>query len=213
MRMTLKETLFKRPFGRRLFLALGGVFFIGFSLSLLIPVNLGTDPCTGFNLAVTGKLHMSMGNWQLLMNAFLFLFVVIFNRRLIGFGTVANMVFVGYIIDFFRYLWDVMLPDGFFEPALTRGIILIAAITLFVFSAGCYIAADLGVAPYDAIPLLVYERQNRLSFKTVRILYDATFMILGFVIGRQGGLVTILMVFSMGPVIAFVKEKVEGFLK
>lgn len=213
MRTKLKEILFPRPFGRRLFLVLGGVFVMGFTLSLLVSINLGTDPCTGFGLSVSEKIHMSLGNWQVLFNTFLFLFVVKYNRRLIGFGTLANMILIGYTVDFFRYLWGRLLPADFFEPMPTKIIILIPALLVFVFSAGCYIAGDLGVAPYDAIPCIIYEHQNKFTFRTVRMIFDITFMILGFLIGRQGGIVTIMMAFLVGPVITLVEKKVEGFLK
>ena len=46
------------------------------------------------NWTISEKLGILFGTWQLLLNAFLFIIVILFGRKYIGFGTVANMVFV-----------------------------------------------------------------------------------------------------------------------
>ena len=63
----------KTHFTKRLIAVILSVIVMGFALSWLVLVDLGTDPCTSMNLAISHKLGMSIGNWQALFNSFLFL--------------------------------------------------------------------------------------------------------------------------------------------
>ena len=98
----------KKHFARRLISVILAVIVMGFALSWLVLVNFGTDPCTSMNLAISGRLGMSLGNWQALLNCLLFIIVILWGREYIGFGTLANMFLVGYSIDFFSWVW----PSG-----------------------------------------------------------------------------------------------------
>ena len=92
----------KKHFWFRLCAVVAAVIVMGFCLSWLLLVDLGTDPCTLMNVAIADTIGMSLGNWQALLNTVLLVIVVIFGGRNLGFGTLANMFLVGYSIDFFR---------------------------------------------------------------------------------------------------------------
>ena len=105
----------KKHFWGRLFAVVAAVIVMGFALSLLLLVDLGTDPCTLMNVAVAKQIGMTLGNWQALLNTILLVIVVIFGGRNLGFGTLANMFLVGYAIDFFSWMWSRILPEGAFS--------------------------------------------------------------------------------------------------
>lgn len=48
----------KKNFGVRLTAVILSVIVMGFALSLLVLVDLGTDPCTSMNLAISEKIGM-----------------------------------------------------------------------------------------------------------------------------------------------------------
>ena len=50
------------------------VVTMGFCLSYINQTAFGTDPCSTFNLAISQKIGLSLGNWQALFNCILFLF-------------------------------------------------------------------------------------------------------------------------------------------
>ena len=74
----------KKHFARRLISVILAVIVMGFALSWLVLVNFGTDPCTSMNLAISGRLGMSLGNWQALLNCLLFIIVILWGREYIG---------------------------------------------------------------------------------------------------------------------------------
>mgnify|MGYP000060885040 FL=1 len=91
----------KKHFWTRLILVIAAVILMGFALSWLLLVDLGTDPCTLLNQTISTRLGISIGNWQALFNTVLLIFVIIFGGRNLGFGTLANMFLVGYSIVLF----------------------------------------------------------------------------------------------------------------
>lgn len=202
----------KPNFGRRLAAVILAVITMGFALSWLKLVDLGVDPCTNMHLAISERIGMSLGNWQALFNTLLFLIVIFKGKEYIGFGTLANMFLVGYSIDFFSWLWDMLLPEGLFASMAVRIGVLIPALAVFVVAAGVYMDVELGTAPYDAIPLILAKSQDKIPFRWIRMAYDFIIIIIGALLGAKAGIVTILMGFTLGPVIALVGEKLSGFL-
>ena len=164
MKNLLSGFIGKKNFWPRLLIALLAVLSMGVTLSFLIQVNLGTDPCTLLNRAVAARLHMSLGNWQALMNMILLIIVLIFGARNFGFGSLFNMFLIGYTIDFCTWLWNQILPMEIFQLWSVRIGILIPSIILFVLSAALYMDVDMGTAPYDAIPYLISVRLPKCVF-------------------------------------------------
>lgn len=209
-----KMEWFARPekFRNRLIMVIIGVLLIGFGLSMIIEVHFGIDPCSSFNQGVTTHLPISFGTAQLLLNLVFFGFVIVKNSSKIGYGTIANMVFVGYISDFFRFVYSKVLPADIFSVFAVRIGLIIPALIIFIFGAALYMTAGLGTAPYDAIPYIISEKFHVISFKYIRILWDMLFMILGWLIGGNVGVVTVVVAFFLGPVISWEQKKLARFI-
>lgn len=213
MKKFIQGMYMKKNFRARLIAVILSVIVMGFALSWLVLVDMGTDPCTTMNLAISKKLGMSVGNWQAMFNILLFVLVIFFGRGNIGFGTIANMFLVGYSLDFFSWLWEGLLPAGLFDSMAVRLAVLFPALALFVLSAGVYMDVDLGTAPYDAIPFMAAKRLERVPFRVIRMCFDFAVIIIGFCLGGNVGIVTILMGFTLGPVITWVGHRMERFLR
>lgn len=212
----MKKKCFARPpkFRNRMIMMIVGVLLQGLGLSLLININLGTDPCSSLTQGVEKLLpFLSFGTCQLLCHLVTFIFVLRYDMSQIGFGTIGNMVCLGYISDFFRWVWSMLLPENFFEPRTTAYILLLPVLVIFCVGAATYMSAGLGSSPYDALPFIISERCNKLSFKAIRMLWDIAFMVGGFLLGGDVGIVTIAVAFFLGPVIAWIQRKVEVFIK
>ncbi len=206
-----------------------GVFMMGFTLSWLRLVDWGTDTFTNMNLAISAKIGLSLGTWQLILNVVLLVTVFLLGADNFGFGTIANMVFIGYLCDFFTWVWKKILPAKILEyPVLGDGtpdfsatphfsneylwlriIVMVAALAAFVFFAALYMDSGLGVSPCDAIPFIIQSKLKKLPIKAVRIIYDITLILIAFAFGSKWYIVTILMAFTLGPVIEFVGKNIK----
>ena len=212
MREFLKGMIDKPHLAKRLILCFVAVCVMGICVSWLNLLAWGTDPCSVMNFGISAKLGMSFGNWQALLNVFLFVIVVIKGRHYIGFGTIFNMFLVGYSCDFMTWLRLKLIPEFAFEGFGMKLAAMVVALVVFVFAVGVYMSVDLGTAPYDAIPYIITNAQERLSFRVVRIIWDCVVTVIGFFMGGTVGIVTVLMAFTIGPIAALVGEKIERFI-
>lgn len=201
---------------KRLLMMLCGILLIGMCVACYRMSCFGVDPFTCMNLGISGFIKMSFGTWQLIMNAFI-LVIVFFNvKRYIGFGTIVNMVFVGYIADFLCWFF---LNHIQLIVTLPLRIFLLALGTLFA-SLGCslYMIADLGIAPYDSVAFIITKfTKDRISFRMSRVLSDMCVMLIGMAFCLMAhnnlweiiGLGTVVNAFCNGPLIQFFREKIE----
>ncbi|MBQ2450926.1 MAG: hypothetical protein II273_05080 [Lachnospiraceae bacterium] len=211
----MKEDLimkFRNASKKELFWLLLSVIILGFCLSFLDKTSFGTDPCTTFNLGISKSLGLSLGNWQALFNSFLFLFVFLFGRDQIGWGTLANMFVVGYSYDFFSWINGMLLPADLFDTMLNRLLITIPILALFIIAVAIYISIEQGIAPYDAIPNMISKKLVNIPFKLIRMGWDISITILGILLGEKIGLITIIMAFTIGPAISFVDKHIVSKL-
>lgn len=197
------------------------VILMGVGVQFLNRTNLGPDPFSAMNYGMSNIVGLSFGTYQAIFNGILFLFLFLQSRKLFGIGTIANMVVVGYAADFTGWLLDnagILMPEDM--TTATRFLVLIPALIEFVFAAAMYMNCGVGTSPYDALPQLLHQKAQKLlkrefPFRITRMLYDGTATVIAFLVGGSAGIVTVLMVFTLGPVIDFVAGLVKktGFFK
>ena len=79
------------------------------------------------------------------------------------------MFLVGYSLQFFSWLWGIVLPagvvtDGVFTSMTVRICVLFPSLICFIFAAALYMDVDLGTAPYDAVPYIIWNALKKESF-------------------------------------------------
>ena len=87
------------------------ILVMGFCVAVFKLIGVGTDPCSCMNLGISGRLGISFGTWQLTLNVAMLLVVLRFAPELISAGTLVNMIFVGYIADFFIHVLGGLIPE------------------------------------------------------------------------------------------------------
>ncbi|MCR4788486.1 MAG: hypothetical protein K5888_07865 [Lachnospiraceae bacterium] len=213
----IKEFLFKKPFFKRFALMLIGVTVMGICVSVLKLTHLGTDPCSATNYGISHLTGLSFGNVQVIVASILLVIVLIFDWKKLGLGTIANMLVVGYVADFTTYFTSKVLGIETIERLWVRIVVMLIFLTIFIFAVALYINSGLGASAYDVLPYIIHEKlckafNKTIPFKLVRTFYDGFFALVGFLIGGETGVITVLMVLTLGPVIVYVAAFVEGML-
>lgn len=204
---------FNKPQPKKLILVIFSVIMMGFSLSFLNQTNFGTDPYTVLNLGIASKVGMSLGNSQAIFNCILLLIVFLFDKRQIGWGTIANMFLVGYSFDFFTWLNGLWIPDSIYSSMAGRVLVMIPSLLVFILVAATYMAVQLGTSPYDAVPFIISTKLSKVPFRVIRMGWDILACVVGVLLDSKLGLVTVVMAFALGPVITWVKiNLVEKYL-
>ncbi|MGM0523120.1 MAG: YczE/YyaS/YitT family protein [Bacillota bacterium] len=190
-----------------------GNLLLGIAIGVLRIAELGTDPFATMNLGVSSTLGLSFGFYSVLFNLLLFIFLFINSRELIGFGTFINMFLLGYTADLIVYLFQTM---DIGEIGLGIRFLLLF-VGVFISSTGLslYVTANLGVSPYDALPLMMQEMtNNRIPFGIARLIVDATAVLIGYFFGAVVGVGTLVVAVSLGPLVSvFNKYWFEPILK
>lgn len=227
MKTEILKKLFVPQFAKKFLIMIIGIFFMGFFLSFLLEVDWGTDPFTFQNTVISKRLGWSFGTWQLLLNAVLFIPVIIFNRRLIGLGTLANMVLIGYTVDFFRWLWKMTFPllgqicggNGDGGILWAKIAVFVLALFFFVIAASLYMNADMGLSPYDGLAFIISHRLKKIPIAVSRIAYDLSAVLIGILFSIGSGISirtaligSVAMSLTLGPAIQIVGKFVNGKL-
>ncbi|MEI3231976.1 MAG: hypothetical protein V8S24_12570 [Gordonibacter pamelaeae] len=112
---------------------------------------------------------MDFGTFQLLVNLVILVAVFAFDKWQIGLGTIINMVFVGYLIELFTWMYRLLpwQPSGL----VSAGVHLVLGTLLFTLGVSLYLKTRMGVAPIDAIAPVIVAR-TRFSYTPVRMAQD-----------------------------------------
>ena len=188
-----------------------GVVICGVSVGMFRTAALGVDPFQSLMSGLNSVIPISFGTLYVIANVVLLLFAVIFDRRKIGLATAINLLLLGYVAEYSQKFLTALLPELTPVPRL---FLLAVAVVIMCFASALYFNADLGVSTYDAVSLVISEKQKRVPFKVCRILSDLICVSLGVLlcllahmswseIGASVGVGTIITAFFMGPLISF----------
>jgi len=197
--------------GRKVIAVLLGNLILGVGAALLSYSLMGNEPYTAMNMAISGGIGMGLGNYQVIVNIVLLIAQLIWGRKYIGFGSIVNMFFLGYIIQFSGYALHGMFGDSAQYPAALRVVIMVASFVFMTYGLSMYQTAALGVAPYDYVALGLKD-YTPLPFFATRMIGDCC-CVLVIIIAVFGGLITwqtshlgvgtIVGAFCLGPLINF----------
>lgn len=184
-----------------------GILFISFGSALSQSMNMGLDPFTALNQGGADTLGFTLGNYQLVINAIILAIIFFLNRSILGWGTIYNMVLVGYLVEFFNgWITSSFAVDQL--SFIVRLLIAVVAILIFALGVGIYGDTDMGVSPYDAIAPVIDERVS-LDYKWVRMIQDIVVVIGAWFLSGPVGISTIITGFFAGPLISFFSDNVS----
>lgn len=190
----------------RLLYTILGIILIGFAVAFVRIASLGTDPFTTLNLGITEFTGLRYGITSILTTTIATIFILFVDKRLIGLGTILNILLVGNISDIIVNF--VLGTFGQAEALWLRTIIAILGVLFLAIGAAMNIVANLGVSPYDALPLVAETLgKGKIRFQYARIVLDISSVGIGYVLGATVGAMTLVSAFLMGPLLQFFRIK------
>lgn len=185
---------------KRILMMLIGNVILGTGAGMLRAADFGVDPYQCFVLGIDKALKLGYGTTFVIVNAVFLVLMLILARKMLNVGTLVNMFFLGYIIDF-SYSMCMKISSS---PSLfVRVVYFIVSILLITFSSAVIYTADMGVSTYDWIALKTAEVQKKVSFKWCRVGTDLICVIIGLVFSIIPGIGTIVTAFLLGPLVSF----------
>ena len=168
--------------------------------------HLGNDPFNALNIRSAELAGLPLGVQNLIYNAVFFTMQMIWGRRYVGFGTVANAVCCGFIITFFYDFLTAHFAQAATLPAQLPWVA--AAVVCTSLGISLHQTSDLGVAPYDYLALGLRDH-TPLPYFCCRLFTDTLCALLAFLLGGLLGPGTLICAFCLGPLIQFFNTHVS----
>lgn len=197
-----------------------GLAIMSFGSAMALQANLGMEPWDVLNHGVSVFLQdITVGGVQVftfgranITIGFIILFIDLFYKEKVGFGTFINILICGNIIDLvtgalipgFALLPDYTACASMTEHFLPR--LLLCAFSVFPAAYGMYVymSAKLGSGPRDGLMCVVTRRLPKVPVGGIRVLLEGLALILGWALGGTVGVGTIILVCASGPVMQMI---------
>ncbi|HWS33813.1 MAG TPA: hypothetical protein VN408_13865 [Actinoplanes sp.] len=171
-----------------------GLVLYGVSMALMVESGLGLNPWDVFHQGVSEVTGISFGIVVLLTGIpVLLLWIPL--RQKPGFGTVANLVVVGFAADGALRV----LPTGGSLPAQIG--LLVGGILLNGFATGLYIGSRMGPGPRDGLMTGLADRFPKVSIRVIRTGIELFVLGVGWLLGGTVGIGTIAYAVAIGPLV------------
>lgn len=194
---------------KKMILMLIGIALIGIGIAVFVKSGLGSEPFTVMTLAMSEKLGMSLTLFQGGFNVIILIAVLLVDRSKVYIGTLANMFLIAPIIELCTPLLEQMMPGN--QSFVVNLVLMAVGCLIIAVGVGAYLGADVGLAPYDIIGVVISEKSN-IPYKWVRMTTDAICVTVGLMVGGVVGLSTVCAVLLLGPLAGYFKTKTEHYL-
>jgi uncharacterized membrane protein YczE len=179
-----------RELRRRLPRLLLGIPLLGFGIARTLAARLGVSPYDVLHQGLAERTGLSFGTVVVLLGLLILLAWIPLRQRP-GIGTVLNTLSVGFVVDLGLYL----LPEP--ELLAWRVVFLLTGIAVTALGIGLYIGSGLGPGPRDG--LMTGIAAKGFAIWKVRTVLELIALVIGWALGGDVGIGTVLFAFSIGP--------------
>jgi uncharacterized membrane protein YczE len=182
-----------RRLTRRLIQLYAGLVTFAFGEALILEAGLGVIPWDVFQQGLVNHWGLTMGTWSIIVGVAVLLLWIPLRQRP-GIGTVSNAIVIGAALD--PMLRAIEAP----ESLGWRAAYLVVGILINGVATAAYIGARLGPGPRDGLMTGLVRLTGR-SVRLVRTGLEVTVVLIGWALGGNLGLGTVLFAVSIGPVV------------
>lgn len=195
-KINIKELI--KKYYRNIIVLVIGVFFMALGGAMLVSANYGSDALMVFNQGMARTIKLPIGVAIIITNVVAFLVVLFINRKSIGLGTLAIAFLLGPLVDMLLKINILPTPVTFWGSAATLTVAFITG-TLGI---ALYMYSNVGLSPFEGI-LITIKEKKKWRFAYIKIVNDAIFFTLGWLLGGVFGFASVITVFIYGPLIDF----------
>lgn len=167
-----------------------GIVALATGVSLILQAKLGVSAYDVLHQGLSKVTGLSFGTVVVLLGLVILVGWIPIGQRF-GIGTIVNTVTVGFIVDAILQVLPAPAAPEARWPMLLGGIVVTA------FGTGLYIGAGLGPGPRDGLMTGLAAKGHPLW--AVRMVLELTALVIGWVLGGDVGVGTVLFAFSIGP--------------
>jgi uncharacterized membrane protein YczE len=185
-----------RRFARDFLIIQIGFLLFGLAIDVLVQASIGLDSWDVLQMALTYHSPLTLGESSIVV-AFLVILADIALKEQLGWGTIANMVFIGVWVDALKP-YVPSIPQIF--PIQIAYLLL--GTLIMGFATAIYIGVDAGAGPRDSL-MLALSRLGKISVRAARTCIEITVVAVGWLLGGPAWLGTLIAAITIGPAVQF----------
>ncbi len=170
-----------------------GLFIFGWATAMMLQAKVGVDPWTVFAEGLSLNTGIGVGWWVVIIGLVVLLLWIPLGQRP-GFGTVFNALLVGPSMELALLFIDT--PESLVE----RWMMFLTGLLMLAVASGLYIGARFGPGPRDGL-MTGANKKFGWPIWIVRTAIELTVLIVGFLLGGDFGLGTIIFALTIGPMV------------
>ena len=182
-----------RRLPRRVIQLYAGLVAFAFGEALIVRASLGVIPWDVLHQGLVEQFGLTIGQWSIIIGAIVLLLWIPLRERP-GLGTISNVFVIGAAVDLFLALLS--QPDAIW----VRVAYLVVGILINGVATAAYIGARLGPGPRDGL-MTGLVRTRGWSVRVVRTGIEVAVVVIGWLLGGNLGLGTVLFAVAIGPVV------------
>ena len=195
-----------------LILAIVGIILVGTGVAFNAAAALGNDPIGIVYDGIRNAADLSaeqLGTASNIVNIVLVILVFFLDKHYVNIGTFIYIIPYGSVVSLGGKLYHVLFPTQRL-PIQICGAAL--GCLLLYTGVAMYITADIGLDPFTGMVMVLKDKIGK-EYRTVKIGFDISCIVLGFVLGGKLGVITIITALTAGPVIQFLSKVIKNLMK
>ncbi|MGG0175218.1 YczE/YyaS/YitT family protein [Gottfriedia acidiceleris] len=189
----------------RILFYLIGLLFLTLGISLAIKAGLGASAWDALAVGESKTFGLSVGNW-IIINSSILLFVNAFlQKKRPDWLAVITFILIGRFLDF----WLTVESEHLFDSNIvTRYIQLVLAILSMTIGIAIYLQAKFPLSPIDDLMISLNKRFG-VSLGVAKTIGEVFALVLAFLLKGPIGIGTVLITFSIGPILQKLRGPIE----
>jgi len=182
-----------------------GLLFLTLGISLAIKAGLGASAWDALAVGESKTFGLSVGNW-IIINSSILLFVNAFlQKKRPEWLAAITFILIGRFLDF----WLTVESEHLFDSNLvTRYIQLVLAILSMTIGIAVYLQAKFPLSPIDDLMISLNKRFG-VSLGVAKTIGEVFALVLAFLLKGPIGIGTVLITFSIGPILQRLRGPIE----
>ncbi len=183
----------------------GGLAAFGLGEGLLVQSQWGASPWTVFAQGIAKHASISLG-WATALISCVILLLWFPMRERPGFGTLANVAIIAFVLDVTTFMVGVPHND------VAKALYMVGAVVLIGVGSAFYLTCGLGPGPRDGLMTGLHRRLH-VSVVYIRLTIEVTVLIIGWLLGGTVGVATAFFAATVGFSIGASLHLLEWLLK
>ncbi|MFZ3591416.1 YczE/YyaS/YitT family protein [Bacillus sp. DJP31] len=190
---------------KRLTFYLIGLLILSIGVTLTIKSDLGAGPWDALNVGLSSTFGLTVGSWVIIVGLILILLNALLLKERPDIFAVLTIVIVGGLIDFWLiYVFKTLNPTQFMHQI----VILLLGLVFLSLGISTYLQAKYPLIPIDRFMLSIQFRL-KVNLMIAKTIGELTALVLALVFKGPIGLGTIIIAFSVGPLVQLFFPRLE----